>query len=244
MRVIAVIQARMGSSRLPGKSLLWLGDKRVIDHVVARANLATRVDDVVVAIPLLPEDDILAEHIRSRGLARIYRGSSQDVLGRMIGAAEMFKGDVVVRLTADDPFKDPEIIDLLVDKLLGNAELAFVNNVASKSFPEGLDVEVVRCEALRSIAARSTEPYDREHVTAALYSRPVEFPTFSLSWCEDLISWRLTLDTPRDQVFLNAVASELSRQGVGEDLHSLVTLIRSNGELCKMMPRSTRIRAS
>ena len=241
-RVVAVVQARMGSSRLPGKSLVRLGDKPLIDHVVSRAHLASLVDDVVVAVPSSPEDDILAEHVRAHGLAAVYRGSSDDVLGRIVGAAKTLKGDVVVRLTADDPFKDPEIIDLLVKRLLGDTSLAFVNNVASKSFPEGLDVEVARYETLQSISACPLSPYDREHVTAALYRDPVEFPSHSLSWSEDLISWRLTLDTPRDRVFLDAVACEVNRRGAGEDLETLVSLIRGSRELCRMMPRSTRFR--
>ena len=239
---MAVIQARMGSTRLPGKSLVRLGGIPLIDHVVTRACHARRVDEVIVAIPSLHEDDILAGHIRERGLVAVYRGSSDDVLGRMLGAAQSLDGDIVVRLTADDPFKDPRIIDLLIEKLLEESRFAFATNVDSQRFPEGLDVEVVRIDALQSIASRSLRPYDREHVTAAFYDRPKEFPSYSLSWPEDLISWRLTLDTPLDRVFLDAVALELQRQGVGYDLQSLITLIRGESELFSMMPQSTRRR--
>lgn len=232
----------MGSSRLPGKSLVRLGGIPLIDHVVSRACLARRVDEVIVAIPSLHRDDILAEHILARGLVPVYRGPSDDVLGRMLGAAESRDGDIVVRLTADDPFKDPEIIDLLIEKLTDDSTFDFATNVDSQRFPEGLDVEVVRIEALQAIALRTLRPQDREHVTAAFYDRPKEFPSYSLSWPEDLISWRLTLDTPQDLVFLDAVAFELYRQGAAYDLQSLVTLIRGESDLLSMMPQSARVR--
>lgn len=164
MKTVAIIQARMTSSRFPGKVLQCLDGLPLMDWVVRAAQAAHAVQDVWVAIPEGPANVAIADWCQQHDVPAV-SGPEKDVLSRYVTAAYASKADIIVRLTADCPFLDPDIIDHLVaTKRLTNAD--YVSNVyPDRTWPDGLDVEVFSTEELITAAYRAKEPRDREHVT-------------------------------------------------------------------------------
>jgi spore coat polysaccharide biosynthesis protein SpsF len=212
-RVVAVVQARNGSERLPEKVLARLGDKPVIAHVLAALEAATTVDEVVLATTEAPVDDRLADVARELGF-RVHRGSEEDVLGRFVDAVEGDPADVVLRQTGDNPLLDPGIVDTAVAEYLkGGCD--YVSNNVERTWPRGMDVEVVSREALERSHREGQRPEDREHVTVYIRTHPELFRIRQVhapareTW-PDL---RLTLDTPADFELLTRVFGELYEPG-------------------------------
>lgn len=195
MRCVAVVQARMGSSRLAGKSLLPLGGRPLLVRVLERVRGVEGVDDVVLATTDLPADDLLAENAR-RNAFGVYRGSAEDVLSRYVGAAEAADADVVLRVTGDNPFVDRA---LLADEVHAMHRLG-VDYVAARGFPVGVFGEVVSTEALRRAVATTTDPVDREHVTMHLKRHPGAFCAHWIEAPPDLRApdVRVTIDERAD----------------------------------------------
>lgn len=210
MTTVAIIQARMGASRLPGKVLAALGDDPVLAWVVRAARAVPGVDRVAVATSTANGDDPIAAWCAEHGVA-CHRGSEQDVLDRHALAARQERADVVLRITADCPLLDPQVCGQVL-LLLERARVAYASNVDPPSWPDGLDCEVFTAEALRAAAAEATRPADREHVTGFLRNRRRRFPSASLTCpLPGLARERWTLDTPEDLAFLRAVVERLPR---------------------------------
>jgi spore coat polysaccharide biosynthesis protein SpsF len=210
MHVAAVVQARMGSTRLPGKVMLSLGDDPVITHVVRRLDTAELVDEVVVATSTASRDDIVARYA-SRAGATVHRGSETDVLGRMHAAAVEAGADVVVRATGDDPLLSPVLTDTLVKAVRDGADYAA--NTIERTFPQGLVLEAASRESFDRVETLSTEPHQREHVTQYYLEHPDEFVLKNVRW-SDVYDWdpplgrgeiRLALDEADDYELLRAV---------------------------------------
>jgi spore coat polysaccharide biosynthesis protein SpsF len=207
--VVVVIQARMGSTRLPGKVLLPLGGRTLLAHVVERAALARGVDEVRVATSDSPRDDVVAAETRRCGAA-LTRGSEQDVLARYAQAAREAAADVVVRVTSDCPLLAPELVERAVAQLRSEGA-DYVSNTRKRPFPRGLDVEVLRREALEAAAREAREPAEREHVTPFVWRRPERFRLADLRAepDEEAPGFRLTVDEPADYAAVCAVAQLL-----------------------------------
>ena len=206
---VAIVQARMGSSRLPGKTMEPLGDWRVVDWVVHRVAAADAVRDVIVATTDLPGDDVLVEHLGAQGV-EVARGRSDDVLARFVGALVSTDAALVVRVTADCPFLDPGVIDLGAATIV-DAHADYVATGLDGRYPRGLDVEVFRREALLRAHRETSDPEEREHVTPYIYRHPEVFrcaPIGAPGWAArpDL---RFTLDEPADLALLRAVVRDL-----------------------------------
>jgi glutamate-1-semialdehyde 2,1-aminomutase/spore coat polysaccharide biosynthesis protein SpsF len=209
--VIAIIQARMGSSRLPGKVLLEIGGHPILWHVVRRLRKARSIDKVVVATTTAPADDAIAEFCSARGVA-CFRGSEADVLDRYYRAACAFGADVVVRITADCPFVDPAIVDRCVG-IFWEDNYDYVSNTLTIAYPDGMDVEVFSRSCLDQAWREARLSIEREHVTPYIRTSgkfrlgafTCDFPLPQL--CADL---RLTVDEPRDLQFADALLSQLS----------------------------------
>ncbi len=212
-RVLTLIQARLGSSRLPGKSILPLplaavGDEQtILGHVVSRARRATAVQHVMVATTTQPLDDPLADLANRLGVG-IFRGDEQDVLGRFTGALEL-AGDfqAVVRLTADNPAIDPAFIDAAVaHHLATGADYTYTSGL-----PLGTNIEVLSARALRHASQVATQPDEREHVTPYLRRHPELFrlETLALAVPPVVATLRLTVDYPSDYALLSLLFSNL-----------------------------------
>jgi len=227
MRTIAVVQARAGSTRLPGKVLADLGGRPVLDWVVRAARSATGVDDVVVATSTEPGDDRVADLAASLGVP-VVRGSEDDVLSRFVAALDAHPADAVVRLTADCPLLDPALIDAVVAAWRAAPAHDYVSTVLVRSLPRGMDVELVTAGALRAIDASATA-HDRVHVTSGIYADPERFALLGLTVLPDSHDLRVTLDTPEDLELLTALVAELPDRP--PSWREVVHLLRSRPDL-------------
>jgi spore coat polysaccharide biosynthesis protein SpsF len=203
MKVIAIIQARMGSTRLPGKVLIDVGGQTVLSRVVQRARRASRVDEIVIATTTSAGDDPVVKESEHLG-ARVFRGSERDVLDRYFCAAKHFDADPVVRITSDCPLIDPELIDEVVDKFF-HEHADFACNVWPRTYPRGLDVEVFSAAALTRVSKLANQPHQCEHVTPLFYERQDLFRIRSVQGHVDASAYRWTLDTPEDLRLIRAI---------------------------------------
>jgi glutamate-1-semialdehyde 2,1-aminomutase/spore coat polysaccharide biosynthesis protein SpsF len=209
---VAIIQARMGSSRLPGKVLADLHGVPALRLMLGRVGAARSIDQVVVACPDLPLDDVLADAVRSWRHA-VYRGPADDVLTRVLGAAHSVEADVVVRLTADCPLADPAVIDQVLGAFAADPRCDYLR--VGPGFPEGLDAEVVRVRALDELAALGPTPVEREHVTLGIRGRPERFSCQLIDHEPDLGRIRMTIDEEED---LRVVRELVRRLGGGPEV--------------------------
>jgi glutamate-1-semialdehyde aminotransferase/spore coat polysaccharide biosynthesis protein SpsF (cytidylyltransferase family) len=194
MRIVAVVQARMSSTRLPGKVLAEIEGRPLLAILLTRLSFAKHLDEIIVATSNLESDDAISDLVTSMGI-QVYRGSIDDVRSRFIGAASKTKADCIVRITGDCPLTDPKIVDTAIEKFkLTNSD--YVSNVNPPTFPDGLDVEVFSVSALRQAVSYSKSKEDIEHVTPFLRSR--SFPQDNLALEKNLSGIRWTVDTAAD----------------------------------------------
>jgi spore coat polysaccharide biosynthesis protein SpsF (cytidylyltransferase family) len=206
MKIVAIVQARMGSSRLPGKVLAEIDGRPVVDHVLRRAARITGVDEVVLAVPDSPEDDVLARAGESAGVS-VVRGDAADVLNRYHDAAVAHGADAVVRITADCPLIDPAVSALVVRRFTAG-DVDYVSNTHPPTYPDGYDTEVFSTAALVDAWREAAAPFEREHVTPFIWLRPDRFRLANVADSCDRSSWRLTVDTASD---LSAIRSLWTR---------------------------------
>ena len=215
--IVAVLQARMSSARLPGKVMAPLCGEPMIVRQLERIRRARTLAKVVVATSRDPSDDPLAEHLTLRGQA-VHRGALQDVLGRVAEAVRQHTAGGqcthVVRLTADCPLADPEVIDEAVRLALAS-RAAYTSNCERRTYPDGLDVEVVTADTLFRAAREAEDPYEREHVTPFVRRRPERFPQAHLIRPTDLSALRWTVDRPEDLAFVRRVYQALHPADTG-----------------------------
>jgi len=211
MKVVAIIQARMGSTRLPGKVLKDLGGETVLSRVVGRTRRATLLDEIVVATSAQPGDDAILQECERLSIA-CFRGDEIDVLDRFYRAAQKFAADAVVRITADCPLIDPELIDATIRAFL-DQKPDYATNSLVVTYPRGLDVEVFTAEALARAWGSAKEPYQRVHVTPYLYENPGLFKIVSLTADGDYSKYRWTLDTAEDLVVIRAIYGHFGQRG-------------------------------
>lgn len=224
-----IVQARMGSTRLPGKVLMDLAGYPVIDHVVVRASAATKVDRLVVATTDLPDDDQLYDWCGQNHICCV-RGDSDDVLGRFITAIDEYPCDNLIRITADCPFVDPGVIDSLIT--LHQATMSdYTSNVLEYSFPHGLDAEVVSTEVLRRMSDFTRLDSHREHVTLYIRENPDRFATANLGWGRDDSGFRLTLDHQEDYRVISKLFELLKPVGRLFSLYQVIELANRMPEL-------------
>lgn len=205
-RVVAVVQARMGSSRLPGKVLWPLGGRPVLDWVL-RAAAAAQLDEVVVATSVEPEDDAIEAFCAQRGV-RVVRGPEEDVLTRYRMAADASGADAVVRLTSDCPLLDPALIDRVVELWRTTPGLGYAATTLHRTLPRGLDVELVSAGALR-LADAEARGHHRVHVTSWLYRPGSSVPRMGVTIGPDASGFRVTLDEADDAVALDRIVADL-----------------------------------
>lgn len=226
MRVGGVVLARMGSERLPGKVLRRVGERTVLGHVLARLRRCRELDAVVVATSDQHEDDALATFCADESV-EIFRGSLDDVAGRVRACARVHGLDALARVNADSPWLDPTLLDDAV-RLIRQGDWDLVSNVRIRTWPYGIASEVLTTSALERICAATESPSDREHVTRYIYERPDMFAIRDLrsqdpSWAQV----RLTVDTKEDFRRFSALREALGERADSVQTAELVGFVRS-----------------
>jgi spore coat polysaccharide biosynthesis protein SpsF len=208
MRTVAVVQARMGSSRFPGKVMCDLAGRPLIDWVLSRIVRSARVDDTVLATTSTTLDDPLARYATGLGVA-VYRGDEYDVLHRVTSAASQAEADLVVRVCADNPFVDPVEIDRLVE-FYRRCRVDYACNHQDRlgsGYPDGFGAEILSMSLLEKIDMRASNPRQREHVTLYLWQNPGRFRLTPVPAPPELAGpgLRFDVDVPADLVRLEAL---------------------------------------
>jgi glutamate-1-semialdehyde 2,1-aminomutase len=195
MKFVAIVQARMGSTRLPDKVMKRICGVPMIELLLARLAKSQRIDQIVLATSTDERNIVLVEHVQSLGYTCV-RGSETDVLQRYLVAARQVQADVIVRITGDCPLIDPDLVDQVIEDYQSK-NIDYLTNTAPATYPDGLDVEVFSLQALERAGLESQDPFDREHVTPYL-RKPGLFKTSTLTNGEDLSGLRWTVDEPAD----------------------------------------------
>ena len=213
MKVGAIIQARRGSTRLPGKVLKDILGKPMLWHMLNRLRLSTKIDNIVLAIPDSKQNDRLEDFAKGFNLHH-FRGSEEDVLSRYYGAATNFRADVIVRLTSDCPLIDPRVTDKVIEEHL-NSNADYTSNGIKSTFPRGLDTEVFNFEVLKRAHKEAERDYEREHVTPYIHQHPKLFKLKSVEACGNLRrpDLRLTVDTGEDLRLIREIFKRLYCDG-------------------------------
>jgi spore coat polysaccharide biosynthesis protein SpsF len=235
--LLTVIQARTGSSRLPGKVLLPLGDDSVLGQMLIRVKAAKLAGQIVVAITEEPGDDPLVELSQRYGVACI-RGDSQDLIVRHLKALDAFPARAVVKIPSDCPLIDPAIIDRVLGYHLAHeGQFDYVSNLHPQSYPDGNDVEVMTAEALKTAHREATRTIDREHTTPFLWDHPERFRIGNVL-AEDgndlSQDFRWTLDYREDYELIRAIFDSLSPEKPLFTVDDIVALVRQRPDIRRL----------
>lgn len=233
MSVNAIIQARCGSTRFPNKVFALIDGKPLLWHVVNRLKYATKIDDIIVATTVSEKDDKIEEWCKENNI-HCFRGSEENVLNRYYSASEAFPSDYVVRITADDPFKEPKVIDAVITKLMEEGYDHVTNNLPP-SFPEGLDCEAFKKETLDRSEKEAETAFEREHVTQYIYHHPEIFKIGNVSNSENLSYLRWTIDKDVDFEMVKAVYAHRNSANKGILLmDEILDILKANPEIEKI----------
>ena len=235
MRTVCIIQARMGSTRLPEKVLSDIAGRPMLAHVVERAAAISGVDEVVVATTTAAEDRDVREAARQHGV-QAFAGSPTDVLDRYYRAAREFRADAVVRVTADCPLLDPAVSSRVTERF-ARGGLDYCSNILQPTYPDDPDTEVISFAALERVWREADLPSDREHVTTYIRTRPTRFRTANVEAEVDLSALRWTVDEPDDLNFVRAVIVGLSPQsGCFPGMDAILGFLREHPEIASLHP--------
>jgi spore coat polysaccharide biosynthesis protein SpsF len=229
LNAVAIIQARMGSTRLPGKVLADIGGQPLIQRLIERVRATPGIDRVVVATTTESADDLLADWCVAHEVL-VYRGSVDDVLDRFWQCAQLHPAEFIIRVTADDPLKDPEVIAQALALCASSPEVDYASNTLTPTYPEGLDIEVVRFRTLERAAREAKLPSEREHVMPYIWKHPDRFVLRSFSMKPDLSHWRWTVDKPADLELVRQIFAHFDDQPlVGHQ--AVIAWLNENPEL-------------
>jgi spore coat polysaccharide biosynthesis protein SpsF len=223
MKTVAVIEARMASTRLPGKVLRPILGRPMLALLIERVSAASLVHQIVVATTTNPGDDAIQALAETLGVG-CYRGSEEDVLNRVLEAAQKFSADLIVEITGDCPLTDPGVIDSVISAFQAHT-CDYASNIMKRTFPRGLDVQVFPTRVLEEVARLTDDPVDHEHVSLYMYEHPDRFSLLNVESTLDPAWWdlRLTVDTAED---LQLVTEIFARLYPGKALFSLEEVIR------------------
>lgn len=227
--IVAIVQARMGSTRLPGKVMKEVGGIPLLGYLIRRAGESRLLDKIIVATTDLPEDDCIVSFCRKSNI-ECFRGSSDDVLDRYYQCALRYHADVIVRLTADCPLGDPQIIDKTISAFLERKIDFAANNVPpeTRKYPDGTDVEVFSMQALERAHKEATSQQDKEHVTFYFWRYNNGFSIFQVDNEQDYSKYRITVDYPEDFEVIDFILRKLHITGKFGYLKEIIDIIEAN----------------
>ena len=209
-KIVAIVQARMGSTRLPGKSLRCILDKPLLKYEIERIRRSSLIDEVIIATSTAPLDQAIVHFCKEEKIP-VYCGSEGDVLNRFFEAAKSFHADVIVRICGDCPLIDPNVIDLVIERYLNksNPKTDYVSNTLIRTYPRGLDVEVFSYVSLAIANYEAKHLSEREHVTPYLYNHPERFNLLNVSARSNESHHRWTVDTEEDFILVSRIIEHL-----------------------------------
>ncbi len=241
--ILAIVQARMSSSRFPGKVLKEAQGKPLIIHMLERVSRAKKIDELVLAISIEPSDGILRERVEETGF-QIFQGSLDDVLDRFYSCALEKKADAIVRLTGDCPLHDPEVIDAVIEDFL-NGSADYVSNTLNPTFPDGLDTEVFSLAALEKAWHTAELLSEREHVTPYIWKNSdfkggSVFKAKNVEHKEDLSELRWVVDNPDDLEFVRHIYNVLYPANNKFGFMDVLNYLEANPEVNLLNKKSLR----
>ncbi len=237
MKIIAIIQARLGSTRLPGKVLLDLEGKTVLEHVIDRVKSSKFINDVVVATTIRKEDLKIVNICSINGIS-VYCGSENDVLDRFYQAARLFNAENIVRITSDCPLIDPFVIDEVIKLFLGE-KADYASNTLKETYPDGQDIEIFTFEALKESWKNANLISEREHVTPHIRKNQI-LKRVNLESRTDLSHKRWTLDNPEDYEFIKIIYKNMYNKNHIFNMDEILEFINNNPEIERINQSITR----
>ncbi|MBN4080847.1 glycosyltransferase family protein [Caldithrix abyssi] len=234
MNKVGIIQARMGSIRLPGKVLKKIDGDPLLKIQIDRIKRANLIDHLIVATSKSKSDDPIADFCEQNKI-EYFRGSENDVLSRYYECAKCYNADIIIRLCADNPLIDPQTIDNMIQFFLENNADYASNGVPPENtrFPDGSDLEVFSMKSLEKAHFEAEDSHDREHVTFYMWKYNNGFKTFQLSQKDDWSNYRYTMDYPEDFEVIEYVVRELNGRNSFGHLPEIVEIIESNSQIKK-----------
>jgi spore coat polysaccharide biosynthesis protein SpsF len=218
----------MSSTRYPGKVLAPLAGQPMILRQLERIQRAETLDGIVVATSIDASDDQLAQLVKANGFD-VVRGDLDDVLARFIKVIDQYQPETVVRLTADCPLISPKVIDQVVARF-NQGDCDYASNTMTPTYPDGLDVEVVKASVLQEVYGTSTDKNEREHVTLGVYRQPDRYRIVNVAGEGDLSHLRWTVDTPEDYAFVKAIYGELYAKNPKFDFGDVISYLKEHPE--------------
>lgn len=234
MNIGAIIQARMGSTRLAQKVMVDILGKPMLEQIVDRISFSTYVDTIAIVTTRNPKDNPIATWAQSKGI-HFFRGEEDDVLDRYYQIALQLAAEVIVRICSDNPLIDPLVMDKVIQYYLNHGKnVDYVSNYLIRSYPLGLDVEVFSARALERAWQEAKEPYQREHVTPYIYEHPEKFRLANVKNDEDLSYMRWTVDEEKDLEFVRAVYKRLYKGGKIFLMRDVLNLLEKEPQLMEI----------
>lgn len=230
MKIVATIEARMTSTRLPGKVLLPVMGHPMLHYLVRRLQAVPSINEIILAVTVNSTDEPLMKFARGESL-QVFRGSEDDVMGRVIGAAESAGADVIVEITGDCPVIDPDLVEQTIRLFMRN-KAAYAANSFISSYPDGMDTQVFGLETLQRSAAMTNDPLDREHVSRHIVNHPEIFPHVYLV-APPSLHWPglgLTLDEPKDYELLKKIMEHFGDVNPLFGCFDIIQLLRQHPE--------------
>jgi spore coat polysaccharide biosynthesis protein SpsF len=234
MKIVATIEARMTSSRLPGKVMMSALGRPMLAHLTSRLKAAPSIDEIVLATTVNAADDVLVDFAEKDGI-KVFRGSEEDVMSRVIGAAESANADVVVEITGDCPIIDPDLVEQTIRVFQRNNAVYCANSFIS-SYPDGMDTQVITLEALKKSFAMTDDPLDHEHVSRHIVNNPQIFPHVYLI-APPSLHWPglgLTLDEPADYELIRTLIENLGKDNPLFGCDDVIRFLRANPQVLKI----------
>lgn len=232
MKIVAIIQARMGSTRLPHKVLKQLCGKSVIEHIVDRINICKNIDNVIVATTKLEEDNAIVDECENLN-ALIFRGDNINVLSRYYNAAKDINADIIVRVTADCPLLDPYLLSEMI-KYFNEIKPDYLSNCIKKTFPRGLDIEIFTFKTLEKAYKNATKEFEKEHVTPYIYQNAEDFKIDNFLGARDHSDHRWTIDTKEDFMLIDEIYKNLYKKGQIFSTSEVLAFLKKNPHLLKI----------
>nr|WP_263326543.1 glycosyltransferase family protein [Neobacillus sp. Marseille-Q6967] len=229
--IVAIIQARMGSTRLPGKVMKEVKGKPLLEYQIERVKKSKLLNQIVVATTSKEIEKPIVDLCKKLSVS-CFRGPEDDVLTRYYEAARQYEAEVVVRLTSDCPLIDPVVIDKMIGEFLSSPnKYDYVSNIIERTYPRGLDVEVFSMKALEQSFSEAIGSHYREHVTPYIYHHPEKFNLGVVKHSQDLSRYRLTVDTEEDLLLISLLIKNLYTQyNAGFTLKNIHSLLQSHPE--------------